>query len=147
MHILAQARAAAVAALTGLVTTGPRVYTQETYPWQADQVPGLLVSVSSDPVAETLDWPTQLRWDISLQVEAFVRGTGDLAGLLDTIGAEVQVALCGLASVNGFAVQVIPVTFQSPQFAVDGDQPVARRLITFDMRGLYTDATDPNTLI
>jgi uncharacterized protein with von Willebrand factor type A (vWA) domain len=147
MHVLAQTRAAAVAALTGLATTGANVYTQETYPWQASQMPALLVTTTGEPTAETLDWPTQLRWDISLQVEAMARATGNLCDLLDTIASEVQIALCAVSQIGGFTVQIIPVSFQAPQFAVDGDQPVARRLMSFDVRSLYTEATDPDTLI
>ena len=147
MHVLAQVRAAAVAVLTGLPTTGARVYTQEGYAWRDDQVPGLVVTSAGDPVAESLDWPSDLRWDITLQVTAFARGTGALADLMDTIAGEVQAALCALATVGGQPVSVIPVTIAVPEFSVDGDQPVARRLITFDVRSLYTAADDPGTLI
>lgn len=147
MHVLAQVRAAAVAALTGLATTGTRVYTQDAYTWLPDQLPGLLVTTAGDPVMEVLEWPGPMRWDITLQVSAMARGLGSLTDVLDQITSEVQVALASMNAVNGAVVQVIPVSFLAPEFAGDGDQPVARRLMTFDVRGLYTEANEPDTLI
>lgn len=147
MHVLAQARAAAVAALTGLPTTGVNVYTQEAYPWQPEQLPALLVSVDSRPTADTLDWPSDVQWDITLQVVAILRGLPNLADAADVIATEVQAALCALPDVGGKPVSVVPSSFDAPQFSGDGDQPVARRLMTFEIVGLATNAADPDTLI
>lgn len=146
-HVLAQVRSAAVTVLTGLPTTGAHVFEQEFYPWTEAQLPALVVATSADPVAESLDWPTDLRYEIVLQVTIIVRGLGNLAAAIDQITSEAQAALCALAAVGGKVVSVVPVNLSQPEFSGDGDQPVARRLMTFDVRTLYTTADDPDTLI
>jgi hypothetical protein len=146
-HVLAQARAAAVAALNGLPTTGPRVYVQEPYPWPEASLPALVVATSCAPVSDYIDGEAQLRWDVSIEVAAIVKGQSDLMALLDTIATEVQGALCALAAVGGKPVQILPVNVEAPAVDGGGDQPVARRAVTFTMQSLYTLATSPDTLL
>jgi hypothetical protein len=146
-HVLAQARTAAVAALNGLPTTGPRVYVQEPYPWPEASLPALLVATSASPEPQYLDPGSALRWDVTVDVTAVVKGVGDLMALLDTITTEAQGALCALASVGGKPVQVLPVSFEVAQIDGSGDQPVARRRIAFVMQSLFTLAATPDLLL
>lgn len=146
-HVLQQVRDAAVTAVTGLTTTGARVYTAEPYPWQAAQVPGLVLATSAAPLAEGFDAPATLSWNVTLDVDCIVRGTGDLAALLDTIASEIQVALCALVTVGGVPVQVNPVSLEAPQWSGEGDQPIARRRLSFSVFTLYTVANAPDVLL
>ena len=146
-HVLAQVRSAAVAVLTGLTTTGPRVYVQEPYPWTAAQVPGLIVTTSAQPTVLSLDVPAELDWPVEIDVECVTRGLGDLVTQLDLIATEVQVALCGLITLGGKPVSVVPTALAPPQFSGDGDQPVARRTLSFVLQSLQTAANAPDTLI
>lgn len=147
MHVLTQVRSAVVTALTGLPTTGAKVFTQRPYAWQPEQLPNLLVVTAADPVVEQLDHPPVLRWDIVVSVIAAVHGTGDLAVLMDQISSEVQVALCSVGSIAGKIVQVIPQSFEPIIFSGEGDQPVANRGITFLVQSLYTSAIAPDILL
>jgi hypothetical protein len=146
-HVLTQARTAAVAALNGLPTTGPRVYVQEPYPWPEASLPALLVATSAAPASDYVDGEPQLRWDVNIEVAAVVKGVGDLMAVLDTIATEVQGALCAVSTVAGKSVQILPTNIEAPAVDGSGDQPVARRTITFIMQSLYTLATSPDTLL
>jgi hypothetical protein len=146
-HVLTQARAAAVAALNGLPTTGPRVYVQEPYPWPEASLPALLVATSCAPVSEYIDGDAVLRWDVELDVTAVVKGPGDLIAALDGIASEVQAALCALTTVSGRPVQVLPTNFDEATVDGSGDQPVARRSVRFLAQSLYTLAISPDTLL
>ena len=146
-HVLQIVRDATVTALTGLPTTGAHVYVQEAYPWQADQLPALIVTTSADPVVEQLDVPVVLRWDVAVNVTAIVKGTGDLMALLDQITTELQAAYCALASIGGRSVEVVPLSFEPAIVSGDGDQPVARRSVSFVVRSFFTLATSPDTLL
>jgi hypothetical protein len=146
-HVLAQARTAAVAALNGLPTTGPRVYVQEPYPWPEASLPALLVATSAAPEPQYLDPGAALKWDVTVDVTAVVKGTGDLMALLDQIALEVQGALCVIDDVGGKFVQVLPVNFDVPSVDGSGDQPVARRTVRFVMQSLFTLAATPDLLL
>jgi hypothetical protein len=146
-HVLAQARSAAVAALNGLPTTGPRVYVQEPYPWPEASLPALVVATSCAPVPEYLDPGAALRWDVVIEVTCVVKGTGDLMAELDTIATEVQGALCALATVGGKSVQVLPTNLDAPAVDGSGDQPVARRTVSLVMQSLFTLAASPDLLL
>lgn len=146
MHPLQIVRDAAVAAVTGLPITGARVYVQEPYPWQADQVPGLVLTTSVLPVSEYLEVPVRLRWDVAIDIVARVRGTGDLAAQLDDIAAEVQAAVCALETIVGKPVTVTPVAFDPPEFSGDGEQPIASRRMSFSVASLFSLATTPGVI-
>lgn len=146
-HVLAQVRVAAVAALNGLPLTGPRVYVQEPYPWPEASLPALLVAASCAPVIEGNFPDAVARWDVALDVTAVVKGTGDLIAVHDDIAVQAQAALAALAAVGGKPVQVLPVSVEAPLVDGLGDQPVARRTMSFTVVSLFTPAAAPDTLL
>jgi hypothetical protein len=146
-HVLSQVRAAAVLALSGATPAGANVFVQEPYPWAESQLPALLVMTSSSPVSDYMDGEPVLRWDVTLDVMAVLKGTGDLITPLDDIATAAQAALAGLVSVGGRAVQVIATNVEAPTVDGSGDQPVARRTVSFLLQSLYTPASAPDSLL
>lgn len=105
-HIRTQIRAAAVSALTGLTTTGSRVYSGRPYPFDVSERPGLLVTCEAERIEINAmgDDPKLLR-----QVELLVVGYGEAVEIeaqLDAIGAEVEAALGAAPTLGGVALDV-----------------------------------------
>lgn len=119
--------------LTGLTTTGSRVFVSRVYPIAADNLPGLAI-YSSDESTEyvTTGLPrTQLR-TLSINVEAYVRGNSNYDDSLDTICSEVEVALYTDGTRGGYAKDT-KITAMDSEFSGDGDQPVARATLRVEV--------------
>lgn len=93
-HVRTQIRGAVKAAVTGLATTGNRVFEGRVYPMQAAELPGLLVytedeqnSISGKGVART-----SLR-DLEVVIEGVFKDNASLDDKADVILKEVEVAL------------------------------------------------------
>ena len=99
-HLRKQIRDNVVTALTGLSTTGSRVYASRVYPMAAANLPGLCVYAKSEEVeTTTITRPrTQLR-TLTLSVEGFAVATSGLDNTLDAISLEVEEALVWLQRV------------------------------------------------
>ncbi len=93
-HLRKQIRDNVVTALTGLSTTGSRVYAGRVYPIAAANLPSLCVYAKSEEVeTTTITRPrTQLR-TLTLSVERFAVATSGLDNTLDAISLEVEEAL------------------------------------------------------
>ena len=93
-HLRKQIRDNVVTALTGLSTTGNRVYASRVYPMAAANLPGLCVYAKTEEVeTTTITRPrTQFR-TLTLSVEGFVVATSGLDNTLDAISLEVEEAL------------------------------------------------------
>lgn len=95
-HVRTQLRRAVVALLTGLPTTGPRVYRGRRRNLGHDHAPALLVYTDDETVeiTEQGDPPTQGR-PVMLMVEGRANSTdsADLEDLLDVIAVEIETAV------------------------------------------------------
>jgi len=93
-HLRKQIRDNVVTALTGLSTTGSRVYASRVYPMAAANLPGLCVYSKSEEVeTTTITRPrTQVR-TLTLSVEGFVVATSGLDNILDAISLDVEEGL------------------------------------------------------
>lgn len=133
-HIREQITAAAVVALTGLTTTGARIYRDrdtEERPLQSDELPGLVVTDDGDP-AEVISIGVGrlLQREMRLEVAAHVKAASGYSTQLNQILKEVETALssgsiggaksCNLLSVSGREV------------AEGGDQPALRQTFIFE---------------
>lgn len=98
-HKRQQIREQAVTLLTGLATTGARVFASRVYPIQRAELPGLLVYAKNEP-SQRASMGGSLMRDLTLVVEAVARGA-DLDDTLDTICKEVEAAMT--ARLNGLA--------------------------------------------
>lgn len=92
-HVRQQIRDAAVAALTGLTTTGARVYASRLRPLADDELPCLLVNTDAEQVTVTDVGGAVLMRTLDLSIRCMAKATADLDDTLDTLLAEVEVAL------------------------------------------------------
>lgn len=96
-HVRDQILAALKTTLTGLTTTGARVFADRTDPLAADEVPGLVILQGSESNTYlTMGYPRTVAASLSVQVNAYDARTGaqaDARKRANTIAKEVQTAI------------------------------------------------------
>lgn len=146
MHVRQQLRDAIVTAVTGLATTGARVYTARVYPAQDSELPQLEVNTvdeEADPVS--IHGPAVIERIVSIEVTARARATSALAATLDTIAEQVETALGSAVTVSSKSI-ALNYLGASIQFSGDADQPIGAAVLRYQAV-LYTAANAPGTLV
>lgn len=142
-HVRQQIRDEIVTTLTGLGTTGSRVYRSRVYPVADNKLPGLLIYTSTEDIETVTITPprTQMR-ALTLTVEAYVKGVSNFDNQVDTIAEEVEAALAQDVTRGGLAKDTTITGFEV-EFNGDGDQPVAvgRLSVRIDYATLEDDAS------
>ncbi len=123
-HVRQQIRDAVVTALTGLTTTGTRVFKSRVYPFESGKLPALIVYTKSETSTnETMTRPrTQLRV-LEVMVECYVMANTNFDNSIDTIAVEVEEALYSNITLGGKAKDINTVAFES-DYSGDGEQVV-----------------------
>jgi hypothetical protein len=104
-HVRSQLRAAGVADLTGLPTTGANVFSGRTRPLKADHPPSLLVYMVEER-SDTDAMGGILARDVKLAVEGRTVTPDPPDDLLDTIALEVETAITTAPLLGGLALEV-----------------------------------------
>lgn len=111
-HIRTSIRSAVVTALTGLTTTGARVFPSRVRPLQDSELPCLLVFLDDEEIAVgSVQQHPLLERRATLRVRALAKATATMDATLDTMLGEVETALGNLAdpSLGGLITsQIIP---------------------------------------
>lgn len=124
-HVRKLIRDNIVTALTGLTTTGSKVYASRVYPITAANLPGIVVYTESEAVEyATITRPRTLMRTISFSVEAYVKGVSNYDDTIDTVCSEIEQALYTDVTRGGYAKDTI-VSSMEVQYMGEGDQPVA----------------------
>jgi hypothetical protein len=146
-HARETIRNAAVALLTGLSTTGARVYKDrlQSRPLETSELPCILVTTGGETVeGSTVHAPAVIQRELELQVIGVVRALTGLDDTLDDIALEVETALSG--GTLSTKADVALASIDEPSFDGSVDMPVARQTMRF--RVTYaTAANAPGTLI
>lgn len=123
-HVRKQIRDAVGTALTGLSTTGTRVYKSRVYPLETGKLPGLAIYTKSEEIQNnTIGAPrTQIRI-LEVMVEAYVMANTAFDDTIDAISLEVEEALYTNASLGGKAKGLDVVSFES-DYSGDGEKVV-----------------------
>jgi hypothetical protein len=122
-HVRQSIRSNIETTLTGLTTTGSRVYASRVYPIQSAGMPGLCIYTSSETIeAQTIKPPRGLIRSLEVSVEAYVENAS-ADDTLDTICAEVEAAMTTDLTRGGYAKDTRLVSFEA-EFAGDGERPV-----------------------
>lgn len=132
-HVRHQLRTAALAALTGLTTTGARVHASSVYPLNelTSGGPGLRIFTQSEAAeVASLELPINYQRDISLVVEACAKAATGFDDVADQVCKEVEIALEPGLTIGG---KVVYPTYAGAEIELDGDgeQPVAVARMTF----------------
>ena len=141
-HLRRQIREAVATAVSGLATTGARVFQARVYPMErAGDLPGLLVfSLAETSEGTTLGAPRLMTRVLRLQVVAVAEAVADLEDQLDQICKEVEVALA--MPVPALAGIAKTITLVSTDIELQGtsSRPVGQAAMTYEV--VYIAAED-----
>lgn len=145
-HVRKQIRDNVVTAVTGLTTTGSRVYRSRVYPVDTVNLPGLLIYTTAEASEiDSLASPRGLERSLDLAVEGVAQATANLDNTLDQIAAEVETALAADTTRGGLAKDTYLASTEI-QLSDEGDKPVGAVRMIF--RVVYrTRETAPETAI
>jgi len=132
-HLHRQIRDAVKAALTGLATTGARVYANRLQPMQDANLPGLRIYADEENAeVGTIHAPYLQSRELTFTVEACAKAVSGLDDTLDQIAKEVEVALSAGVTLSG---QVLPVFYTGMSFDDELlDKPVGVKRMRFSIQ-------------
>jgi hypothetical protein len=132
-HLRQQIREAVATAITGLPTSGARVFQARAYPLERADLPGLLVTTSTEATETISLGPprSQIR-TLRVQITALARATSNVDDTLDTMAKEIETALAMPCAALAGLVKNISLTDTATELAGTGDRPLARSVLTFD---------------
>lgn len=143
-HVRQQLREAVATAVTGLSTTGSRVYQSRVYPLTDSNLPCLLVTSDGDKSeAITVHSPYQQERATTIRIEGVAKAVSNIDDTLDTISKEVETAIAGssTAIVKGLIYQGAQIDYDG-----SGEQPIGKVTMIF-AKDLYTLSNAPDVLI
>lgn len=143
-HVRQQLREAVATAVTGLSTTGSRVYQSRIYPVTDTNLPCLLVTSDGDKAeAITVHSPYQQERATTIRIEGVAKAVSNIDDTLDTISKEVETAIA-----NASTAIVKGLFYQGAQIDYDGsgEQPIGKVTMIFT-KDLYTLSNAPDVLI
>lgn len=142
-HVRQQLRDQIAFAVTGLETTGARVFKSRAYVLQETDLPCLVVKTEYEKDEYlTVHDPEKVQRDITITIEATARETLDLDDKLDTICKEVEVAIANATTV----AQSKEIVGTNIDTSVVGSRPVGRATMIYKMT-VYTLADEPDTAV
>jgi hypothetical protein len=132
-HVADQLQDAVIAALTGLTTTGARVFDEFDLPLARTDLPALNIRPVSDKVeAASLPAPRLLVCRLELEVTALVRSNASTRATLNQIRKEVAIALA-------MPCPAVPMAKTIALSAVDyvldgsGERPIGQAAMTYEL--------------
>jgi hypothetical protein len=144
-HVRQQIREAIGTACTSLTTTAARVFQARVYPLATADLPGLAIYTNAETSeeAEVGGAARLLMRMLEVKIDGYSRRTSGLDDELDTICAEVEVAIMDNSTVQEL-VGNIYLSETSISFANEGDRPIGCASMTWNCVYL-TEANDPQT--
>lgn len=131
-HLHRQIREAVATALTGLTTSGARVYPNRLHPFESTSLPGLRITVESDQVTPlTVHEPHIQGHQLAIAVECVAKAIADLDDTCDQMAKEVEIALSAGVSVGGH--MVYPVLTGSEYDDEAAGTPAGSKRLTFSV--------------
>ena len=145
-HVRQQLRERAATTLTGLTTTGSKVYQSRVYPLGAANLPGLLIyTKTEDSEIVTMSGARTLLRNLSLVIEGYVKAVSNYDDTVDTIAKEVETAMGNDVTLNGLAKNSY---LESTEIEYDGEgeKPVAVVSLTYTVEYM-TKENAPQTAV
>jgi len=132
-HVRQLIRDDIITTVTGLTTTGSRVYPSRVYPMDANKLPGLCV-YSKDETSEpaTMGFDRTMARTVSIIIESYVKALSGYDDNLDTIALEIETALYADRTRDGNAKDTRIMSFQA-DYSGSGEQPVATGIMTVEV--------------
>lgn len=143
-HLHTQIRTAVKTALTGLATTGARVWANRVHPLADSELPGLNITVDAESAEPMSIHPSALaERTLTLSVQAAAKGRTGLDDTLDQIALEVEQALAAGVVVGGRTLQPIYTGMEFDDAPLDAPSAVKR--LSFSLT-YHSAAGAPDTL-
>lgn len=137
-HVRRQIREAIATAVTGLATTGARVFQSRIYPLEATDLPGLRIyTISEASSTQNFGFPRLYERRLTVRIEACAQATADLDDVLDEICKEVETALGGAAVSLGGAKSI---TLLDTDISMSGDSEKPRGQAAMSWEVFYVTA-------
>lgn len=143
-HARQQIREAVASAVTGLTTTGNRVFQSRVHSFGPEKLPALAVYTLDETVRYLSDERVQMR-TVDTVIEAYAKVSEDLDDTLDTICAEVETAMGADITLGGLAFDVV-LARTTIGLSGEGDKPVGVARITYQI-SYQTDEGAPETAL
>jgi len=144
-HLHKQIRAAVVTKLTGLTTSGSRVYANRLQPLPDALSPTLLIALDDETVEGlTIHTPQVQERVLNLTISAVAKTTTALDDTLDQMSKEVEAALADGITVSGRVLRTYytGMSFEDEQ----SDKPAGIKRLTYQIQ--FTAMSNaPDTLI
>jgi len=143
-HVRRQIREAAAALVTGLATTGARVFQSRVYPLNDADLPCLLVNTDGEDIIADTIGALLLERSLHLKIRAVAKATANLDDTLDQMLAEVEAVLSG-STLGGLAKTVTP---QSIAIQMDDslEKPVGVAELDY-LVSYFTSGSNPQTAL
>jgi hypothetical protein len=130
-HVRRQLREAIATAVTGLTTTGTRVFQSRVYRTEATDWPCLLVYVTDEEIEiAEITAPTVYQRTMQIQVIGQAKLAASLDNSLDQIGKEVETALSADITVGGALVN-LELTAVSISMSGDAERPTGEVAMSY----------------
>lgn len=131
-HLHKQIRGAVVTKLTGLTTSGSRVYANRLAPLPDTTLPSLTITLD-DETSEglTVHQPQAQERTLTLSVSAMAKASAGLDDTLDLMSKEVEIALSGGITIGGVHLDVLYTGMQFDDEQLD--KPVGVKRMTFSI--------------
>ncbi len=131
-HARQQIRDAFVTAVTGLTTTGARVYSSRLYPLADENLPGLNVLKGLEYIDEEEGKLADLQFrKMEILVSGYDKLISGLPDQLDTIAAEVETAVFNTDFTNISTIDLISTEIEQADGA---EKPVGQIILTFSVQ-------------
>ena len=143
-HVRQQIRERIATTVSGLSTTGSRVYQSRIYPLATADLPGLLIySTSEDSEIDVMG--SGLNRSLSVSIEGYVRAVSEMDDKIDDLCKEVEVAMAEDSTLNGLAKNSFLASTEI-EYSADGDQPIG--VVTLSYAVQYrTASTAPDVAL
>jgi len=143
-HVRKQIREAVAALVTGLASTGSRVYQSRVYPLRDADLPCLLIITDDEDLSSESAGSLLLQRELKLIVRGVVKAADDIDDKLDQILLEVEQVLSG-SVLGGLAKQTMPESIRIQMEAIQ-DKPVGVADLTYIVT-YFTTGANPATAL
>ena len=147
-HVRQQIRERIATNVTGLTTTGARVYQSRVYNLEAENLPGLLV-YSNNETSERDTMGILANQDLDRTLELVIEGyastASNLDDVLDLIAEEVETAVAADPTCNGLSKDLF-LSETTISLTGEGDSPAGVLSLTFQV-SYRTTTTAPGTAL
>lgn len=145
-HVRQQIREEIGTTLTGLTTTGNRVYQSRVYPLETGGTPALLIYTKSEDSEPMVISSNRLsERNLSVAVEIYVKDTTNFDDTIDTSSKEIESAIAADTTLNGLAKDCYLESTEI-EFNAEGEKPLAVATLIF-LTKYYVKEQNPDVAV